>query len=144
MKLDLADPLGEKHIYAGDRDSARSRWILGMALELRAKQSAINVSDAINLGDGLVTQARLDRALPQGAAHSDRFKLTRSVGLFRRVWVADPSAHEVPATGRSSSTGRRIERPLKTGCGRSRPGVECRQWRKLDFDRRVPRISASL
>lgn len=58
--------LVEEHIYADDPGSARSRWILGMALDLRAKQSVINVFDANHLGDGPVTQARLDRALPLG------------------------------------------------------------------------------
>ena len=60
------DWLVEEHIYADDPGSTRSRWILGMALDLRAKQSVINVFDANHLGDGPVAQIRLDRSLPLG------------------------------------------------------------------------------
>ena len=60
------DWLVEEHIYADDPGSTRSRWILGMALDLLAKQSVINVFDANHLGDGPVAQARLDRSLPLG------------------------------------------------------------------------------
>ena len=60
------DWLAEEHIFADDPGSTKSRWIVGTALDLRAKQSVISVFDADHLGDGPVTQARLAYALPLG------------------------------------------------------------------------------
>lgn len=60
------DWMVEEHVFADDPDRTRSRWILGMALDLRAGQSVVNVFDADCLGDGPVTQARLELALPLG------------------------------------------------------------------------------
>ena len=60
------DWLVEEHIFADVPGAARSRWILGMALDLRARQSVINIFDAQHLDEGPVVQARLDRALPLG------------------------------------------------------------------------------
>lgn len=67
--------LVEEHIFADDPDRPRSRWILGMALDLRTGQSVVNVLDADHLGNGPVSQARLEQALPlglHGTYRSDR------------------------------------------------------------------------
>ena len=60
------DWLVEEHVLADDPGSLRSRWIVGMALDLRAKKSVVSVFDADHLADGPVTQARLEHPIPLG------------------------------------------------------------------------------
>ena len=60
------DWLVEEHVFAGPAADAPSRWLLGTALDLNAKQTVLSVFDCERLADGPVAQARLPYALPLG------------------------------------------------------------------------------
>lgn len=60
------DWLVEEHLLVGTRSEPRSRWIIGTALDLKAKQTVLSVFEAAGLSDGPIAQARLPYALPLG------------------------------------------------------------------------------
>ena len=60
------DWLVEEHVFARICGDARSRWLLGTALDLNARQTVLSIFDREGIEDGPVAQARLPYALPLG------------------------------------------------------------------------------
>src|SRR5215831_221818 len=59
------DWLVEEHVFAFD-DSGDPRWIVGPAIDMRARQTVVSVFESANVAAGPVAQARLPYALPLG------------------------------------------------------------------------------
>lgn len=55
----------EEHVFAGPRGGPKP-WIVGTALDLRARQTVLSVFDATRLEAGPIGQARLPYSVPLG------------------------------------------------------------------------------